>query len=144
MTLPAGPCGRGPVVFSPPSLLKGPSMGDRNCTTGAVIAAFIIALGSAGCADFKKKDDDEAARNTFACELDGERLIIKFDVGEARLLLPGGERTVLYQITAASGIRYSNGYLELRGKGMDLQLIRDSVVTRLEACAPYVPPAKVS
>ena len=64
-----------------------------------------------------------------------------FDAGEARLLLPGGDRVILYQIAAASGVRFTNGYMELRGKGMDLQLIRESVAVRLLDCLPYVPPA---
>jgi hypothetical protein len=74
-------------------------------------------------------------------QLEGERVLIKFDAGEARLLLPGGDRVILYQIAAASGVRFTNGYMELRGKGMDLQLIRESVAVRLLDCLPYVPPA---
>jgi len=71
----------------------------------------------------------------------GGWLLVKFDAGEARLLLPGGDRVILYQIAAASGVRFTNGYMELRGKGMDLQLIRDAAATPLVDCLPYVPPA---
>jgi len=41
-------------------------------------------------------------------------------------------------------VRYSNGTMELRGKGTELQLIRDGVVTPLKDCEPYavMPPAK--
>ncbi len=60
--------------------------------------------------------------------------------GEARLLLPGGDRVTLYQIAAASGVRYTNGLLELRGKGMELQLVRDGTAATLEGCQPYVVP----
>ena len=60
-------------------------------------------------------------------QLAGERIVIRFDVGEARLLMPDGNRVALYQIPAASGVRYSNGIIELRGKGMDLELVRDGV-----------------
>lgn len=102
----------------------------------AIIAVFVVT----GCAEMKKKEEEEAMKNTFACQLDGERLVIRFDSGEARLLLPGGERVFLYQIPAASGVRYSNGYLELRGKGMELQLIRESGTARLADCQPYLPP----
>ena len=59
---------------------------------------------------------------------------------EARLLLPGGDRVTLYQIAAASGVRYTNGLLELRGKGMELQLVRDGTAATLEGCQPYVVP----
>ena len=100
---------------------------------------LIAAVALAGCQDMKKKEAEEAARNTFACTLDGERLLVKFDAGEARLLLPGGERVILYQIAAASGVRFTNGFMELRGKGVDLQLIRDGVLAPLSGCVPYVP-----
>jgi len=79
----------------------------------------------------------EAAMNTVNCQLAGERLVIRFDAGEARLLMPTGDRVSLYQIPAASGVRYSNGSLELRGKGMDLQLVRNGAATPLAGCEPY-------
>ena len=85
-------------------------------------------------------EDEEAARNTFACLLQGERLVVRFDAGEARLLLPGGDRVTLYQIPAASGVRYSNGTLELRGKGSELQLLRDGQIVPLANCQPYALP----
>ena len=53
------------------------------------------------------------------------------------MLMPDGERVTLYQIPTASGIRYSNGSLELRGKGMELQLVRDGTATPLAGCQPY-------
>ena len=46
------------------------------------------------------KEEEEAAKNTFACTAAGERLVIRFDVGEARLLMPDGNRVSLYQIPA--------------------------------------------
>jgi membrane-bound inhibitor of C-type lysozyme len=110
-------------------------------TRPALLAVLVLGLFASSCAEMKKKEQEEAAKNTFACQLDGERLLVKFDSGEARLLLPGGDRVILYQIAAASGVRYTNGFLELRGKGMDLQLIRESAATRLVDCLPYVPPA---
>jgi membrane-bound inhibitor of C-type lysozyme len=106
-----------------------------------LIAIVVTAAAVQGCAEMKKKEREEAAKNTFTCQLDGEPLLVKFDAGEARLLMPGGDRVILYQIAAASGVRFTNGYMELRGKGMDLQLMRDSVVSRLVDCLPYVPPA---
>ena len=69
-----------------------------------------------------------------------ERIVIRFDVGEARLLMPDGDRVSLYQIPAASGVRYANGDMELRGKGMDLQLVRHGAAIPLADCQPYQPP----
>ena len=105
-----------------------------------VLAAALAALLLAGCAMPPSKEELEAAKNTFACVVSGERLVIRFDTGESRLLMPSGDRVVLHQIPAASGVRYSNGSMELRGKGMDLQLVRNGVVTPLNDCQPYVVP----
>ncbi len=102
--------------------------------------AFVLL---AGCASMKSKDEEEAAKNTFECQLSGERLVLRFDVAEVRMLLPpGGDRVSLYQIPAASGVRYSNGDFELRGKGMDLQLVRNGAAVQLVDCKPYVLPPK--
>ena len=103
----------------------------------AAAVGALAALVLAACAGSPSKDELEAAKNTISCQLAGERLVIRFDVGEARLLMPAGDRVALYQIPAASGIRYSNGSLELRGKGMDLQLVRDGTATPLAGCEPY-------
>jgi membrane-bound inhibitor of C-type lysozyme len=104
-------------------------------------SAAVLALGVlAACETSPSKEAAEAARNTFACQLAGERIVIRFDADEARILMPGGARVNLYQIPSASGVRYTNGAMELRGKGTDLQLIRDGTLTSLDGCAPYVPP----
>jgi membrane-bound inhibitor of C-type lysozyme len=102
-------------------------------------AAMIVAA-LAACSAPPSKEAEEAARNTIACQLGGERVVIRFDTGEARMLMPGGDRVTLYQIAAASGIRYSNGMMELRGKGADLQLVRDGNIAALDGCQPYVLP----
>ncbi len=102
-------------------------------------AAAGIAVLTA-CNTAPGKDEVEAAKNTVACQLAGERIVIRFDTGEARLLMPGGDRVTLYQISAASGVRYTNGLMELRGKGMELQLVRDGSAATLEGCAQYAPP----
>ncbi len=104
-----------------------------------LVAAF-AAAALAACAGTPSKEEEEAARHTFACQQDGERIVIRFDVDEARLLTANGERIVLYQIPAASGVRYSNGELELRGKGTDLQLIRNGNPIKLSDCEPLAPP----
>jgi len=106
----------------------------------AAVAALAALAALAACNTAPNKEAQEAARNTFACQLAGERLVIRFDSGEARLLMPGGDRVTLYQIAAASGVRYTNGLMELRGKGMELQLVRDGTALTLEGCQPYVVP----
>jgi len=75
------------------------------------------------CTPAPSKEEEEAAKNTWACTAAGERIVIRFDVGEARLLMPDGNRVFLYQIPTTSGVRFSNGQIELQGKGMDLELV---------------------
>ena len=103
-------------------------------------------LALAACENPSKKKEEEIAKSTFACSYNGERFVVRFADGEARMLLPEMQRVTLYQVpsTATSGVRYSNGMMELRGKGSELQLIRDGVVTPLKDCEPYaiMPPAK--
>ena len=106
----------------------------------AAAAAAVSALLCGSCAMPPSKDEQEAAKNTFTCLSQGERIVIRFDVGEARLLMPDGNRVSLYQIPAASGVRYANGDLELRGKGMDLQLVRHGAAIPLADCQPYQAP----
>ena len=53
--------------------------------------------------------------------------------------MPEGNRVILYQIPVASGVRYSNGTYELRGKGMDLQFIRDGAAIPVLDCEPMKP-----
>ncbi len=101
------------------------------------VVALAAAATLAACGGTPSKEEQEAAKNTFTCLQDGERLVIRFDAGEARMLTSAGERIVLYQIPAASGVRYTNGTLELRGKGSELEIIRDANVTRLADCQPY-------
>jgi membrane-bound inhibitor of C-type lysozyme len=103
-------------------------------------AATLVAAALCACAGPAEKEAAEAARNTYACQLNGERILIRYEAGEARVLLPGGDRVTLYQIASTSGVRYTNGMMELRGKGLDLQLLRDGNPTALEGCAPYAPP----
>jgi membrane-bound inhibitor of C-type lysozyme len=106
----------------------------------SIAAALAAALALAACAMPPSKEEQEAAKNTFACQLTGERIVLRFDVDEVRILMPDGGRVVLYQIPSASGVRYSNGSMELRGKGADLQLIRNGILTQLADCQPLAPP----
>jgi len=109
-------------------------------------ALFIVfaAVAVAACENPAKKKEEEIAKSTFACSYNGERFVVRFAEGEARLLLPELTRVTLYQLPSAAGVRYSNGTMELRGKGTELQLVRDGVVTPLKDCEPYavMPPAK--
>ena len=98
----------------------------------AFIAMFIV-----GCTPAPSKEEEEAAKNTWACMAAGERVVIRFDVGEARLLMPDGNRVFLYQIPTTSGVRFSNGQIELQGKGMDLELVRMGSPTHLKDCQPF-------
>ncbi len=105
------------------------------------ILGSILAYALVGCEmNPQKQKEEEAARNTFACTVSGERLVIRFAEGEVRLLLPDAQRVTLHQIPTGSGVRYSNGNMELRGKGMDLVFTRESIATPLQGCAPYSPP----
>ena len=101
-------------------------------------------LALAACENPSKKKEEEIAKSTFACSYNGERFVVRFADGDARMLLPELQRVTLYQLPSASGVRYSNGMMELRGKGSELQLIRDGVVTPLKDCEPYaiMPPVK--
>ena len=105
-----------------------------------LFASFTCMAFIGACENPLKKKEEEASKNTFACQLNGERLVIRFADGEARMLMPDAQRVTLYQLPIASGVRYSNGTLELRGKGMELQLLRDGVTAVLKDCEPYTPP----
>ena len=107
-------------------------------------AAFALAAQLAGCENKAAKEAEDAAKPTFICQLAGERLIMRFEPGEVRLLTSNAETITLYQIPAPTGIRYNNASLELRGKGMDLVLIDNGVPSKLEGCIPYVPPKPAS
>ena len=106
------------------------------------IAPSIVVVGLlAACQTGPTKEELEAAKHTVDCERPGERIVIRYDEGEARLLMPDGTRVVLYQVPSASGIRYLNGLMELRGKGMSLELIREQAAVHL-TCKPYEIPKK--
>jgi membrane-bound inhibitor of C-type lysozyme len=109
-----------------------------------LLLLLLAAVALSGCENPQKKKEEELAKNTFACQLNGERFVVRFVEGEARMLLPGAQRVTLYQLASTSGVRYSNGTMELRGKGTDLQIITDGTVTPLRDCEPYavLPPPK--
>lgn len=98
---------------------------------------LVAGLLLSACDPMQKKKEEELAKTTFACQLNGERFVVRFAEGEARILMPGMNRVTLYQLPTASGVRYSNGTMELRGKGTELQFIADNVTTPLRDCEPY-------
>jgi hypothetical protein len=109
----------------------------------ACIAGSIAGLQLVACATGPSQDELEAAKNTVSCQYAGERLLIRFEPDEARLLMANGNRVTLYQIRTPSGLRYSNGLIELRGRDrFNLEVIRDDVDTLLVNCEKYTPPAK--
>lgn len=103
---------------------------------------FVAALSliGTGCEHKPTKEEEESAKNTITCQLAGERLVIRFDSGEARMLTATSEKITLYQIPSGGGTRYSNGNVELRGKGMDWTLTELGTLTTLESCKQYAAP----
>jgi len=101
----------------------------------------VLSTVVAACQSGPTQEEIEAAKQSIDCTEDGQRLVIRFDQGEARLLMADGTRIYLYQIPVASGVRYSNGSMELRGKGTDLELVRLDQSVRLQ-CKPFELPAK--
>lgn len=115
----------------------------RHIVAALAAASFLLA----SCDTPQKRREEELAKNTFACQLNGERFVVRFTEGEARILLPGAQRVTLYQIpTGSTGalVRFSNGSMELRGRGTELTFIVDNVSAPLRDCEPYavLPPAK--
>ena len=104
--------------------------------------AAALALIVTGCEHKPTKEEEEATKNTITCQLAGERLVIRFGSGEARLLTAAAEKITLYQIPSGGGTRYSNGNVELQGKGMDWTLTELGASTTLESCKQYAVPTK--
>ena len=105
------------------------------------LSLLAAALVCAGCQQGPTKEETEAAKNTFDCTTGDERIVIRFEDAEARLLMPDGTRTVLYQVPSGSGVRYLNGLMELRGKGMEFDLTREQTARKV-TCKPYEIPKK--
>lgn len=101
---------------------------------------LVIALaGLAACAA-PEKPEEVASKDTYECQLSGERWLVRFTDGEARLLNPQGERINLYQIPTPAGVRFSNGLIELRGRGVELEFIKDNFSRPLLGCKPLMIP----
>jgi hypothetical protein len=102
-----------------------------------LVAIMLAACQSSG----PTKDEIEAAKNTIDCDFGGERVVIRFADGEARLLMPDGTRVILYQVTAPTGLRYTNGLFDLRGTGLEFLFQRERI-TMKGNCKPYEIPEK--
>ena len=106
-----------------------------------VVVVVVATVALAACTDRMKREQEEIAKSSIACKYNDELLVIRFDMGEARMVIAATDRVTLYQISSPPGtIRYTNGSIELRGKGMELQLIRDGVPGTLVDCQPLALP----
>jgi hypothetical protein len=99
---------------------------------------LVNACASSGEKEMGPSDD------TLQCEMQGQRLVVRFTEQEARMLMPpSGERVNLYQISAGGGaVRYSNGLMELTGSGSQLTLTKDGFAIALVDCKPLMVPKK--
>lgn len=102
----------------------------------AIVAVAVVAA----CAPPPEKPEEVPSPDTFECLLEGERWLVRFTDQEARLLTPQGDRVNLYQVATGSGVRFTNGLIELRGKGTELTLIRDNFARQLQGCKPVMVP----
>jgi hypothetical protein len=84
----------------------------------------------------QKRDEENAIKNTVDCQYQGERLLVRFDRDEVRILMPDGERVYLYRMPSSRGVLYTNGNLELLGKGTDITFGPVGSVAKL-VCKPY-------
>ncbi|MEO8484778.1 MAG: hypothetical protein ABI585_00430 [Betaproteobacteria bacterium] len=104
-----------------------------------------LALLSAACGA-PEKQPDVTSQDTIACELSGQRIVIRFLPDEVRMLTPEGERVTLQKVPASSGVRYTNGLVEVRGGGgsptmpAGLSYVRDGTAWPLEQCLPLTVP----
>jgi len=108
-------------------------MPHRRLTLLATVAAAGLL---AACQQGPTKEEIEAAKNTVDCERPGERVVVRYAEGEARILLMDGTRVVLYQVPSGSGVRYINGLMEWRGKGNELEFVREQTAFHF-ICKPY-------
>ena len=102
----------------------------------AIVAAVLVA----GCAPTPEKPEEVPSPDTYECMLEGARWLVRFTDQEARLLTPQGERINLYQISTGAGVRFTNGLVELRGRGTELTLVRDNFARPLLGCKPLMIP----
>ena len=110
----------------------------------AIALMIVTALLAASCAPAPEKPEEVPSPDTHECTLEGERWLVRFTDQEARLLTPQGERINLYQVSTASGVRFTNGLIELRGRGTELTLVRDNFARAFVGCKPLMVPKEPS
>ena len=102
----------------------------------------LTALALAACQTGPTAKEIDEAKHTIDCKHAEEHYLIRFDEGEARIVMPDETRVILYQVPSGSGFRYMNGTMELRGKGIAVELWRNQTPIQL-ACKPFeIPKAK--
>lgn len=107
---------------------------------------IVAALALAACAAPEKKPEQPSG-DAIACQLEGRRIVIRFLPDELRMLTPDGEPVTLQKVPSSSGVRYTNGLIEVRGGGGPrtdpggLVFIRDGTAWTLTNCAPLLAPA---
>lgn len=102
------------------------------------LVTVLLAAALSGCAS--APPEEVPSPDTFECRLDGQRWLVRFTDGEARLLSPDGQRINLYQVATGSGVRFTNGLIELRGKGMDLAITQENLTRQFVDCKPLMVP----
>jgi hypothetical protein len=102
-----------------------------------ICITLCVAVVISGCDHFAdKRKEEEAIKNTVDCQYQGERLLVRFDRDEVRVLMPEGDRMYLYRVPSSRGVLYTNGDFELLGKGTDVTFGRAGGTSKLE-CKPY-------
>ena len=92
----------------------------------ALLSAALVLAGLAACEHKPSKEEEEAVKNTFACQLAGQRMVIRFDTGEARLLTPaGGKGHALPDcLDGGSAVQQWQHRASGQGRGADAHRIR--------------------
>ena len=106
-----------------------------------LLLACAATLALSACKTGPTRDELEAARESIDCHHADQHFVIRFTEAEARILMPDGKRAILYQVPAGSGVRYMNGDMELRGKALDMTLMRYQGALHLD-CKPFALPKK--
>lgn len=128
------------LSFAQPPTVMAPTLVPR-CLLALVCVAAAVSLSA--CQTGPTQEQLEAARESIDCYHANQHYVIRFTEAEARMLTPEGKRVILYQVPAGSGVRYMNGDMELRGKGLDMTLMRYQSAVRLD-CKPFEIPKEGS
>jgi len=99
------------------------------------VGAVFSALSGCGMLS-QSRNEEEAIKNTVDCQYQDERLQVRFDRDEVRVLMPDGRRVYLYQMPSSRGVLYANGDFELLGKGINITFGPVGSTAKLE-CKPY-------